>query len=122
MCRHMRFGGSSAGRRAVRLTMSDVSKRPWAAMPDDLDIVINLQKVLVSQDGADTSEIDAHIEAGFVVSNVTVLDVTPLYMTFYVRLWRYQTAEEKQLYPTGTITARSAMPASHPKGSIDGVT
>ena len=115
MCRHMRFGGSSAGRRAVRLTMSDVSKRPWAAMPDDLDIVINLQKVLVSQDGADTSEIDAHIEAGFVVSNVTVLDVTPLYMTFYVRLWRYQTAEEKQLYPTGSITARSAMPASHPK-------
>ena len=95
--------------------ITDVSKRPWAAMPDDLDIVINLQKVLVSQDGADTSEIDAHIEAGYVVSNVTVLDVTPLYMTFYVRLWRYETAEEKQLYPTGTITARSAMPASHPK-------
>ena len=95
---------------------ADVSKRPWAAMPDDLDIVINLQQVLVSQDGADTSEIDALIEAGFVISNVTVLDITPLYMTFYVRLWRYQTAEEKQLYPTGTITARSAMPASHPKG------
>ena len=81
-----------------------------------------MQQVLVSQDGADTSEIDALIEAGFVISNVTVLDITPLYMTFYVRLWRYQTAEEKQLYPTGTITARSAMPASHPKGSIDGVT
>ena len=96
--------------------ITDVSKRPWAAMPDDLDIVINLQQVLVSQDGADTSEIDALIEAGFVISNVTVLDITPLYMTFYVRLWRYQTAEEKQLYPTGTITARSAMPASHPTG------
>ena len=109
------FGGNSAGRRSVRLTLSDVSNRPWAVMPDDLDIVINLQQVLVSQDGADTSEIDALIEAGFVISNVTVLDITPLYMTFYVRLWRYQTAEEKQLYPTGTITARSAMAASHPK-------
>ena len=75
--------------------ITDVSKRPWAAMPDDLDIVINLQQVLVSQDGADTSEIDALIEAGFVISNVTVLDITPLYMTFYVRLWRYHTAEEK---------------------------
>ena len=95
--------------------ITDVSKRPWAAMPDDLDIVINLQQVLVSQGGADTSDIDALIEAGFVISNVTVLDITPLYMTFYVRLWRYQTAEEKQLYPTGTITARSAMAASHPK-------
>ena len=95
--------------------ITDVSKRPWSAIPDDLDIVINLQKVLVSQDGADTSEIDAHIEAGYVVSNVTVLDVTPLYMTFYVRLWRYETAEEKQLHPSGTITARSAMSASHPK-------
>ena len=41
--------------------ITDVSKRPWAAMPDDLDIAINLQKVLVSQDGADTSEIDGHI-------------------------------------------------------------
>ena len=57
---------------------ADVSKRPWAVMPDDLDIVINLQQVLVSQDGADTSEIDALIEAGFVISNVTVLDITPL--------------------------------------------
>ena len=58
--------------------ITDVSKRPWAVMPDDLDIVINLQQVLVSQDGADTSEIDALIEAGFVISNVTVLDITPL--------------------------------------------
>ena len=94
---------------------ADVSKRPWAVMPDDLDIVINLQQVLVSQDGADTSEIDARIEAGFVISNVTVLDITPLYMTFYVRLWRHQTAEEQQLHPTGSITARSAMPESHPR-------
>ena len=94
---------------------ADVSKRPWAVMPDDLDIVINLQQVLVSQDGADTSEIDGLIEAGSVICNVTVLDITLLYMTFYVRLWRYQTAEEKQLCPTGSITARSAMPASHPQ-------
>ena len=94
---------------------ADVSKRPWAVMPDDLDIVINLQQVLASQGGADTSDIDALIEAGFVISNVTVLDIAPLYMTFYVRLWRYQTVEEKQLCPTGSITARSAMPASHLK-------
>ena len=58
--------------------ITDVSKRPWAAIPDGLDIVINLQQVLVSQDGADTSEIDALIEAGLVISNVTVLDITPL--------------------------------------------
>ena len=95
--------------------MTNVCKRPWAAIPDSLDVVINLQQVLVCPNGADTSEIDALIEAGFVISNVTVLDVTPLYLTFYVRLWRYETAEEKKLYPAGSITSRSAMPASHPK-------
>ena len=86
--------------------MTDVCKRPWAAIPDSLDVVINLQQVLVCPNGADTSEIDALIEAGFVISNVTVLDVTPLYLTFYVRLWRYETAEEKKLYP----------PARSPRG------
>ena len=97
------------------LTMTELRRRPWAAIPDSLDIVISLQQVFMSPHGADTSEIDDLIEAGLVVSNVTVQDIAPLYLTFYVRLWRYQTAEEKQLYPTGTITARSAMPASHSK-------
>ena len=92
------------------MTMTNICKRPWAAIPDSLDVVINLQQVLVCPHGADTNEIDALIKVGFVISNVTVLDVTPLYLTFYVRLWRYETTEEKKLYPTGSITARSAMP------------
>ena len=97
------------------MKMTNICKLPWAAIPGSLDVVINLRQVLVCPHGAETSEIDALIDLGFVISNVTVLDITPLYMTFYVRLWRYQTAEEKQLYPTGSITARSAMAASHPK-------
>ena len=95
--------------------MTDVRQRPWAAMPDSLDIVISLQQVVMSPHGTDTTDIAALIEAGFVIGNVTVLDITPLYLTFYVRLWRYETAEEKKLYPSGSITARSAMPASHPR-------
>ena len=55
-----------------------------AAIPDTLDIVISLQQVLMSPHGADTSEIDALIESGFVVSHVTVLDIAPLYLTFYI--------------------------------------
>jgi len=70
--------------------MTDVRQRPWAAMPDSLDIVISLQQVVMSPHGTDTTDIEALIEAGFVIGNVTVLDITPLYLTFYVRLWRYE--------------------------------
>ena len=53
--------------------MTELRRRPWAAIPDSLNVVINLQQVLIWPHGADTSEIDAFIEAGFVISNVTVL-------------------------------------------------
>ncbi len=69
----------------------------------------------MSPHGADASEIDSVIEAGFVVRNVTVLHIAPLYLTCYVRLWRDQTVEEKKRYPSSSITSRSAMPAAHPR-------
>ncbi len=53
----------------------------------------------------------ALIEHGFAIYNVMVMDMTPLYMSFLVRLWRYRTEKEKKVNPTGSITARSIVPA-----------
>jgi hypothetical protein len=38
------------------------------------------------------------------------MKMTPLRVTFKVRLWRYKTEEEKKVNPAGSITARSIMP------------
>ena len=50
------------------------------------------------------------INYSFAIRNVPVMKMTPLRVTFKVRLWRYKTEEEKKVNPAGSITARSIMP------------
>ena len=83
----------------------------WRPMPTSLDIVVKLQTGRITSGGTDSGAADRLIEDGFAIANVTVMKITPSCLTFYIRLWRHATEEEKQLHRTGSIADESFAPA-----------
>jgi hypothetical protein len=51
------------------------------------------------------------------IFNVTVTEITPEYLIYMVSLWRERTKEEKELNPSGSITAHAIRPAAKDAGA-----
>lgn len=79
----------------------------WRPMPTSLDIVVKLQNGRITPGGTDSGATDRLIEDGFAIANVTVMKITPSSLTFFIRLWRHATEEEKQLHRTGSVADES---------------
>ena len=90
---------------ALRMHCNPLS-RPWAPNPNSLDIVVKLHTVRMTAEGIDCGTTDALIKHGFAIANITVMEIEPSSLTFFVRLWRHTTDQEKQLNRTGSLALK----------------
>ncbi len=87
---------------SLRMHCNPIS-RPWSPIPNSLDIVVKLLTVTMTSGGVEGEFTDAMMERGFAIANVTVMEITPSSLKFFVRLWRHATQEEKLLTRTGSL-------------------